>query len=116
MLVGLVCYVGQKHHRRIVARRQRESKGRRAPSVFFQLKSELDAEGNRRGELEGFDVKVELGDGDRYEIEGDGSRAEMIGLDRERGMLPSLIERHELRGEEHVRELDGRPLTSLSHE
>ncbi len=106
MLVGLVCYMGQKHYRRTVARRQRESKGRVAPAVFFQLKSELDAEENRRGELEGVDVKVELGDGDRYEIEGDGGRAEMIGLDRERGILPSLMERHELEGEEQVRELD----------
>ncbi len=58
-------------------------------------------------ELEASDVKVELGDGDRHEVEGDGGRAEMIGMDRESGMLPSLIERHELRGEEHVMELDG---------
>ena len=57
--------------------------------------------------MEGKDIAYELEQGERYGIGGDGNKAEMTGSTKESGMLPSLIEKHELRGEEHSTELAG---------
>lgn len=57
--------------------------------------------------MEGKYTEYELEQGGRYEMDGDGNKAEMTGSTRDIGMLPSLMERHELRGEEHSTELAG---------
>ena len=77
------------------------------PTPFLQQKSELDAETKTENELEAQDQNYELGSRERYEIEGDEGRAEMMEANTENGPLPSLMERHELRGEEHSKELEG---------
>ena len=109
--MGLVCYIGSKHFRRITAKKEKKIKTQLeympTPMPFLQPKAELDVEKKGENELEAQELKYELGSGERYEIEGDGGRAEMTGANRESGPLPSLIERHELRGEEHSRELEG---------
>ena len=77
------------------------------PTPFLQQKPELDAETKMQNELEARDQHYELGSTERYEIEGDEGRAEMTGAISESGLLLSLAERHELRGEEHSQELEG---------
>ncbi len=106
-LVGLVYYIGQNHFRRATAMKAGRTKTRDEAQPYLQLKVELEAEGTRKKELEANDRGDVLGQGERYEIEGDGGRTEMTEINVESRVLPSLLERHELRGEEHVKELDG---------
>ncbi|CAD6594486.1 MAG: hypothetical protein ASARMPREDX12_009107 [Alectoria sarmentosa] len=106
-LLVLVYYRGQNHFRRVTTMKQGRNKTRFHPKPYLQPKAELDARGNIKNELQAVDGSYELAPGERYEIEGDGGSAEMPGFRRESEMLPSLMERHELRGEEHSRELDG---------
>ena len=77
-----------------------------AGQPYLQSKAELDAEETTKMELEA-KQRNEQGQGKRYETAGDGFRAEMTRSNEESGVLPSLMQRHELRGEEHSRELDG---------
>ena len=53
------------------------------------------------------DRRCELEQGERYEIDGNEGKAELVGTNKDVGMLHSLMERHELRGEEHSAELHG---------
>ena len=110
-LLGLVFYIGSNHVRRIAALKEKKSQieSEHMPKhrPYFQPKAELDVETKGNNELEARDLKYELGPGERYEIEGDGGRAEMTEANTENGPLPSLMERHELRGDEHSRELEG---------
>ena len=62
------------------------------PQLYFKQKVELDDE-QRRHEMETTEI--------RYEMEGEDERLEMPGEERER-----RFGRQELRGEEHVKELD----------
>ena len=106
-----VCYKGPKLIRLITAAKDKKSRTQsehmHKPTPFLQQKPELDAEKTRQNELEAQDQNYELGSRERYEIVGDEGRAEMTGAISESGPLPSLMERHELRGEEHSKELEG---------
>ena len=69
-----------------------DPKGESQP--YLQQKAELEAEENRKHELEAEERKYEIGsDGNRYE------------LSAEEGQMESR-RRQELRGEEHSRELE----------
>ena len=105
--MGLVFYVGSKHVRRVTANKQKRSRTQSEYTPYLQPKAELDAEKTRQNELEVQDQNDELGSRERYEIEGDERRAEMTGANIENGQLPSLMEMHELKGEEHSKELEG---------
>lgn len=106
-LIILVWHIGQRHFRRATAMKEKKHKNRDEAKPYLQPKAELEAEETRRNELEGNSSNHELEQGERYEIDGDANKAEMTGLARENGMLPSLMERHELRGEEFSTELAG---------
>ena len=110
-MVGVFCYIGRKYFRLVEAAKQKKSRKQsehmHKPTPFLQLEAELDAEKKRGNELEAQDRNYELESRERYEIEGDGGRVEMTGANMENGQLPSLMERHELRGEEHSKELEG---------
>ena len=112
--MGVLCYIGRKYFRLVEAAKEkksrRQSEHMHKPTPFLQPKAELDAEKTRGNELEAQDLNYELGSRERYEIEGDEGRAEMTGANMENGQLPSLMERHELRGEEHSKELEGRDI------
>lgn len=76
---------------------------------YLQPKTELDAEETRKHELEANKdgKRNELEQGGRYEIEG-GAEGKLE--------LPSLMTgTHELGGEEHPRELDGREIILSSN-
>lgn len=74
---------------------------------YLQQKAELEAEEKRRLELEAVEVRYEL-DGRNYrnEMPAQGSEVENEIDTIERPALSSLKERHELRGEEHSKELE----------
>ena len=106
-LTGLVFYIGPKHFRRATAIKGGTNRVHHQSQLYFQPKAELDTAENRKDELEAKEIRFELEPRERYEIEGGIARAEMAGFNGENGAIPSLMERHELRGEEHARELDG---------
>lgn len=84
-----------------------KTKTRHESTLYLQPKAELDAHEMGRDELEAVDRACELEQGARYEIDGNGGQAELVGFSGDAGMLHSLTERHELRGEEHSAELHG---------
>ena len=106
-LFVLVCYLGQNHYRRVTAIKEKGNKTRYEPKPYLQAKIELDAEEKKRGEMEAKERRHELVQEDRYEVEGDECRAELVALNSETRLLPSSMERHELRSEDHSKELDG---------
>ena len=74
---------------------------------YLQQKAELEAEEKRRLELEAVEVRYEMDGRDhRNEMpeQGNGVGNEIDTI--ERPALSSLRERHELRGEEHSKELE----------
>lgn len=106
-LIVLVWHIGQKHFRRATGVKEEKHKNRDEVKPYIQPKAELDAEESRRNEMEGKDIEYELEQGGRYEIDGDENNDEITGPSREIGTLPSSMESHELRGEEHSTELAG---------
>ena len=106
-LIVLVWHIGEKHFGRATGVKEENHEKRDEAKPYIQPKAELDAEESRRNEMEGKDTEYELEQGGRYEIDGDGNKAEITGLTRKSDMLPSLIESHELGGEEHSTELAG---------
>lgn len=105
-LVGLIWHIGQNHFRRATATNG-NNRARRGTNPSPLLKAELDAEEGGRDELEAKDREYEVGQTERYEIDGVGCSAEMTRFNGEGGKLPSFMERVELRGEEHSAELAG---------
>ena len=74
---------------------------------YLQQKAELEAEETRRLELEAVEVTYEMDGSDhRNEMPAQGSEVGNEIDTIERPALSSLRERHELRGEEHSKELE----------
>ena len=63
-----------------------------AGQPYLQSKAELDAEETTKTELQA-ENQNELGQGERYEIEGDYFRVELTGSNEESGIMPSLVEK-----------------------
>ena len=99
-LVLLVYHIRQRQFRRATAIKEEKHKDPDEDKPYLQPKAELEAEESRRNELEGKDTEYELEQEERHEMYGDDNKAEMTGSAREYAMLPSLMGRHELKGEE----------------
>lgn len=95
-------------------RRQKRSQSGKDPNVsadsseetqpYLQQKAGLEAEENRRLELEAVEVRYEVnGEDNMQEMPGEDARNE---IDTMRHGMPSLGERQELRGEECPKELE----------
>ena len=106
-LIGLVWHIGQTHFRRATAMKERRDTTRCDARIYLQPKAELDTEETRKRELEARDRRYELASGAVYEIQGNCGRAEMTGLDGVDSIWPSLLERHEMKSDEHAQELHG---------
>lgn len=74
---------------------------------YLQQKAELDSEERRQLELDGQELRYEMdGAEGRYEIQRSDVSHE-VPVERRRHGLLSLGQIHELRGEEHSKELEG---------
>ncbi|MCJ1460201.1 hypothetical protein MMC28_010580 [Mycoblastus sanguinarius] len=84
-----------------------ESKIHQEPGPFLQQKPELDDEERRRHEMQADEIRNEMeGEASRFEMEGEDDRQEVEAEELGRRVIPSLEMRHELRGEEHAKELE----------
>jgi len=104
----LATYVWRKRQRSQATKSKNASSN--IPEIaqpYLQQKAELDSEGKRQHELDAQELRYEMdGAETRFEAEGDNASKEMSTERRRREQL-SLSLTHELRGEEHAKELEG---------
>lgn len=98
-------YLWKRHRRSQSAKSKKDSSDDTQP--YLQQKAELDSEERKQLELDGQELRYEMdGVEGRYEMEGDDGPHEVAAERRRQGLL-SLGQTHELRGEEHSKELEG---------
>ena len=105
LVLGILFYLRRQRKRSNSGKDTYKSEEEIQP--YLQQKAELDAEEKRRLELEAVEVRYEMDGSDhRNEMPAQGSEVGNEVDTIERSALSSLRERHELRGEEHSKELE----------
>ena len=105
LVLGILSYLRRRRKRSESGKDTHGSEEETQP--YLQRKAELEAEETRRLELEAVEVRYELDDRDhRNEMPAQGSEVGNEIDTVERPALSSLRERHELKGEEHSKELE----------